>query len=89
MVYTPSLKNMRIFAYSKITLHQQILGQAIVKYSMNYMREYPFHEWLIFETRYVLVSHTVYFNYKISRITMILFFTSIIATYYYNAACIS
>lgn len=44
MVYTPSLKNMQTFAHSEITLHEQISGQAIVKYSMNYMREYPFHE---------------------------------------------
>lgn len=44
MVYTPSLKNMQTFAHSEITLHEQILGQAILKYSMNYMREYPFHE---------------------------------------------
>lgn len=42
MVYTPSLKNMRTFAYSGITLHEQILGQAIVKYSVNYMRDIPF-----------------------------------------------
>lgn len=62
MVYTPSLKNMQTFAHSEITLHEQILGQAILKYSMNYMREYPFHEWLIFKTRYVLVSDKVYFN---------------------------